>query len=127
MKILSRDTLLRYPSGTIFSDGKRWYFNRLNIKGDTIGETFYYRDLLWPQIPENSTCANDCFYVLDDSLVNGKSYKASEDFDRTDNIYDHNDYPPIYAVFEEGDLEEMIKYAKESLKITKEFWGMNRK
>ena len=103
---------MKLPEGILYSSGKKWYFNDLYVKGETIGNDFIERYLFWPDADNEDDATNK----LEDSLTMGSSFKMHQAYGRN-GCFDDED---LFLVFEKEDLEEleqMIAKAKEAINV----------
>jgi len=100
MKVYNRTDFMKLPNDVIFSKGKKWYFDGLGIKGDTIGSDFIYTDLI-------SICSHNMDQLderFTSMLEHGLSYPIN-DVDGRDGFFDSED---LFLVYEDSDLDRMI-------------------
>lgn len=116
MKVVSQNTFLEYPAGTMYSRGKEWYFNNIEFKGDTIlgydqePIDFYYIDLCWPEL-RNS---NEAFDILPEALVTGKSFVSNSDFQRDGSF----DVDELFLIFEQQDLFNFLALLNSAITLS---------
>ena len=110
MRIVDRKTFLAMPAGTIFAQGKQWYFGNLEVKGGTIGENdFGYFDPCWVDAHESG----EAVARLDEMLSTGRSYPMTDGFGRDGSFEDD----AIFMIFERDDLIRFRKHIDIAIKI----------
>lgn len=112
MRIYNRTEFMKLPEGTLYCQGKPLYFNGLLVKGETIGDDWYCRNLMW--ITADSS--DEAFKRLDEMIGNGASYPIEDAYGR-DGGFDEED---IFMLYEKEDLIELAKVlldANEALKM----------
>lgn len=99
MKLVNRQQFLALPRGTIYAMGKPWYFDGLQIKGDTCGNDWFYNNLCWIEA-DNSEQAIE---RLERMLQNGDSFPM-EQAESRDGSFDND---ALFLIFEIGDLLDL--------------------
>ncbi len=99
MKIYKRAEFLKLPEGTIFSQGERWCFYGLQVKGETLGNDFIERSL----IDIRSEGCEDWSEKLEEMLADGTSYPIDDAYGR-DGLFEDD---ALFLVYEKSDLEEL--------------------
>jgi hypothetical protein len=108
MKVYSRQDFLKLPEGTFFSQGNKWCFQGLSIKGHSFENDFMYVDLL--EIESESS--GDWADKLEDSLTNGSSYPSNSSSSR-EGLYDDSD---VFLVLELEDLNFISHFMIQQIK-----------
>jgi hypothetical protein len=109
MKVYNKEDFLRLPQGTIFSQGDKWCFQGLSVKGVTLDSyDFCYTEM----IDISSSGSDQWVDRLEDSLKNGTSYEINRHSQR-DGLFDPTS---VYLVFEIDDLKEIIYWCKQQIK-----------
>lgn len=104
MKIYNRENFLKLPSGTIFCQGEKWYWNQISVKSDTFGNG---NDFLFSGLTDIE--ANDSggfFDILGEMCHKGVSYPLDPEGYVRDGMYNEK---AIFLVYEKEDLEALIK------------------
>jgi hypothetical protein len=109
MKIYNRKEFLQLPEGTIFCKGVKWCFDNMSIKGNSWDDDFLYVDLCYIDAQDTGQWVDR----LEDSLKNGTSYPINNNTAR-DGLFDECS---IFLVFENKDLEFLIKVMKNAIRI----------
>ena len=112
MKILSRESFLKLPEGTIFAKGEPWFFGNLSIKGDSMyfdsgGNDFIYLDPHWVDAHDSG----EAMARLDEMLATGCSYPMEDAFGR-DGCFEDD---AVFMVFEREDLTKLKRYIESAL------------
>lgn len=109
MRVYKRDDFLKLPAGIIFSQGNKWCFQDISVKGETLTNDFMYMDFCTLEA-QNSDML---FTQLEDSLENGTSYTINESYTR-DGYFDDQD---VFLVFEKDDISKMEGLLNESMTV----------
>jgi hypothetical protein len=114
MKVYKRYEFLNLPAGTIFAKGKEWYFDQLQVKGDTLPADedgymgdFYSMEFAWVECRESMEGINRLY----DMLEKGSSYPMNDSESR-DGMFDPDD---LFLVFEKDDLLILKTYIEEAI------------
>lgn len=97
MKIINRKNFLNLPEGTVYCKGKRWYWEQLSVKGESLDNDWYYLQI--DQIP-----AHDSSEWVDNQermLETGESMPIQITKSR-DGLFEDDD---IFLIYEEADLK----------------------
>lgn len=111
MRIYRRAEFLALPSGTIYSKGKRWYFNHIEIKGETLTNDWLSISPMWIEAYDDG----EQWERLEAMLEKGASYPMQEDFGR-DGCFDDEE---IFLVPEKADLEKLRAMVDAALTVMK--------
>lgn len=122
MRIYERQEFLKLPEGTIYAEGKPWFFYGIHVKGETIYRVgdgtphdFCTRDLVWV----DGHSSEEVEERLDEMKDYGVSYPIESSFGR-DGSYDDE---ALFLVYEQADLIELrglIEAALTSASLTEE-------
>jgi hypothetical protein len=99
MRIYSRQAFLTLPPGTVFCKGVPWAFGLLAVKGASVPNDFYARDLCWIA----STSESDPFRRLEAMRDTGASVPLQTAEGR-DGSYDEEE---VFLVYEPSDLDAL--------------------
>jgi len=108
MRVYSHKEFLKLPEGTFFSQGKKWYFQGLSIKGHSFENDFMYVDLLEIEYEGSG----DYVDLLEDSLKNSASYPSRSSSSR-EGVFDDTD---VFMVLELEDLNFIIHLMNHQIK-----------
>lgn len=113
MRVYNRKDFMKLPEGVLYSSGKKWYFDSLYVKGDTLRPNdFTCRCLNWISAFDDS----NQFDKLEKSLSDGTSIQMQDAYGR-DGGFDDED---IFLVFEKEDLEELERVIARAKKVVKD-------
>jgi hypothetical protein len=101
MRIYTRDAFLALPPGTLFCKGKPWYFGRMAVKGASLPNDFYARDLCWVM----ANTGAEQWDAFDAMLEQGASVSMQAAEGR-DGCCDEAD---LFLVYEASDLEALAE------------------
>lgn len=104
MKIISRETFLLMPEGTLFSKYEPCVFGPLCIKGQTIGAN----DFLVQKIADSvdASSFDDFSQILFKSQQSGKGFKIDLNCEGRDGMFEDDQ---LFAVWEIADVESLIQ------------------
>lgn len=114
MRIYRRKDFIALPAGTLFCKGKPWYFENLQVKGDTWrfsggGTEFGNRQLQWIAAHDSGDAGDR----LDAMLETGASFPLEDAYGR-DGCFDEDD---LFLVYEKADLEEMAAVIRQAIAV----------
>jgi hypothetical protein len=107
MKVVDRKTFLSLPAGTIYCKGKRWYFDGICIKADSLESDWVYLNPAWPDAHDSGEAVE----LLEMSLETGSSFPCETAFGR-DGCFDDD---ALFLVFEKPDLESLRGYIDQAI------------
>lgn len=124
MKIVDRETFLKLPEGTVYSEFNPCVFGELCIKGESIGSeengfgSWCYQPIA-DAVETNGPgdIGGQLFDLTEDSLANGTSMKMDFDCSQRDGFYDEDQ---LFAVWERQDVEALIARLQETLEPREE-------
>ena len=96
MRIHTRKEFLKLPPGVAYCKGKRWCFDGLNFKGDSLSNDWWSTDPAWI----DGDSSDVCFRRLEEMLESGASYPIQEGQGR-DGLFEEDD---LFLVLEKDDL-----------------------
>lgn len=113
MKVVDRKAFLMLPAGTIYCKGKQWFFEGINIKGDSIDNgmsgDWWTLNMAWADAPNS----NEAFDLLEASLATGSSF-PHQDGESRDGLFADD---AIFLVFERADLLTLRGYVDAALAL----------
>lgn len=110
MRIYNREEFLKLPAGTIYGKGKPWFFDGVNVKGDTTGNDWGYLNPLWVEAEDTGEAIDR----LTGMLERGESQPMEDSFGR-DGCYDEDD---IFLVFERADLDQLRDWIDGAISVS---------
>lgn len=104
MKIINRKEFLKIPSGTVYCKGKRWYWEQMAIKQESLENDWFYLEL--DQIP----CSDSKEWVDNQErmLDTGESMPI-QITEARDGFFDDEE---IFLVYEKDDIELLREFIK---------------
>ena len=109
MRIVDRETFLAMPEGTVFAKYQPSVFEHLSIKGETIGNDFYYQQIVDAVEAPNS---DRWAALLDESQVSGRELEMDFETQGRDGCFDDDQ---LFAVFSKQDVAQLIDRLKRCL------------
>jgi len=108
MKIINRDQFLDMPANTVYFEFEPCVFGPMRIKGDTIGNDWFYTDI----------CSFDgdkemFFDIYDDMIQTGRSQPLDMDVEGRDGTFDCDQ---MYAVLDNEDIKHLIGHLQRCIK-----------
>lgn len=112
MRIYRRTEFLKLPPGTIYAQGKRWFFGQMSVKGDTI-ESGDWACLspMWIEADDDA----DQWHKLESMLENGTSVPMETSYGR-DGRFDDK---ALFLVPERADLERLRDMIDAAIAVAK--------
>jgi hypothetical protein len=111
MRIITRKEFMEMPAGTVFSYYEPCIFRELNIK-DSEPEKGY-PDFSYSSIIGAFECSSsDEFSQRCELMEKGESFPSDFEFSGREGLFDHTQ---LYAVYEKGDVEKLIKRLQDTL------------
>ena len=98
------------PEGVVFSKYEPSYFGALCVKGETLKHDFLYQDIGCDAVESESS--EDFVGKLDDAHCLGATVPMDFHCMGRDGCFDENQ---LFAVWEEGDVRDLIARLKECL------------
>lgn len=112
MRVYNRKEFLALAAGTIYAVGVQWSFEGFCIKGETVGNDWWYLDPAWVDGRDDMECLDR----LDEMLETGASYPM-QDSEARNGIYDPEE---IFLVLERLDVMVLREKLDLALSISKE-------
>ena len=109
MKIVNRETFLKMPPNTVYTEYEQCTFGELMIKG----ETWEYNDFLEQRVLEVESDSGDfgeLVDILEAAEKEGKSFNLDLQCEGRNGLFDDNQ---LFAIFEKQDVEMLIEQLKE--------------
>jgi len=95
-KVVNREEFLKLPSGTIYCKGRRWYFEGICIKRNSLANEWLYCNPAWV----DAEGRDEALARVEDSLANGTAYPCERGMSR-DVAADED---ALFLVFDHDDL-----------------------
>lgn len=114
MKIINKETFLKLPAKTIYSEYEPCIFDGLFVKGDT-----WPCDYLEQNIIGNVYCSSSEEFsrILVQSEETGHSFNLDFDCNGRNGLFDDKQ---LYAIYEKEDLENLIAVLEEGIGVLKD-------
>ena len=110
MRIYGRKEFLKLPAGTAYFKGKRWHFDGLTFKGDSLRNDWFETDPGWI----DGKGSGECFDRLEEMLTDGASYPM-QGVERRDGCYDDDD---LFLVPERDDLLKLREWIDAAISVS---------
>lgn len=105
MKIVDRKAFLAMPPGTLFSKYEPCCFHGLAIKDETWGNDFLAQEITDSVAINSGEGTAEIFEVLEDSRLNGASFRLDLDSLGRDGFYNQDQ---LFSVWEPEDVDVLI-------------------
>lgn len=109
VRIVDRKTFLSLPAGTAYCKGKKWYFESLAFKGESLPNDWLYIDPAWVDANDSG----EAFDRLEEMLESNVSYPMETDC-RRDGLFDE---AAVFMVFEDNDLKQLFALLAKALSV----------
>jgi hypothetical protein len=109
MKIVNRETFLKMPAETVYSEYKPCAFDQVCIKGETTGNDFYVNYVTQTLDCKNSEEFVDILFAAEKS---GDSFPLDFDTEGRDGMFDDEQ---LFAVWDKQDIEGLIERLKQTI------------
>lgn len=114
MRIVNLDEFRKMPPGTFFQKYKPDVFGDLAVLDDVWDTDFVVNHIT--SCPINGKDMSETGDRLDDMVENGTSRPVCFDFIARDGCFEKDQ---LFAVWEEADLDSLIAFARNALRVTK--------
>ena len=112
MKILSRKEFMKTPIGTVFSYYEPTIFHELMIKASDLSQRWETDFLYDPIIGAVKNVSSEDFALKCEQMEKGESMLMDFEYTGREGLFDQEQ---LFAVYEKGDVEKLIKRLQETL------------
>ena len=123
MKIINLESFKKMPKGTVFSKYAPTCFKELLIKDETIGDDFFYQNMIGNiECEPGFDLANKC-----NQMEESQDVSFPLDFDNIKKETGPYGYEKnrLFAIYEKKDVKGMIKRLREALKPPNQSFNRN--